>query len=299
MSCGRVVAMTVDRRLLLPVVLALVLAGCTRGERPRTAATASQRPPGDLTATIVQYRRDVPRHVVQLKFSNGGRDAVEITLLDAKLPGYEAAPGGVRTTGLKAGRRVDLPAQLGAPTCDAPVSGTPSATVRVASGDGAATRMTVPVTDDGLLRRLRQHDCDVQRVEAAVDVELSDSWQKTGADADTAVRGSATASLRPGAESVRITDVIAGELLGVTVATADGDPALPVELDAGHTRADMDLEVIGTRCDGHAIAESRRLMAFSFSVSVQGAPPVVLRRSPDLAGFRTLVDALLERCGLD
>jgi hypothetical protein len=51
---------------------------------------------------------------VQTKFANDGSDDVEITRLDAELPGYESAPGGVRTNPLKAGRGVDLPVKLGA-----------------------------------------------------------------------------------------------------------------------------------------------------------------------------------------
>lgn len=298
--------MTVDRRLLVPVVLAVVLAGCATGSQPRSAATARPSndsswapPPADLTATVVQYRKDAPQRVVQIKFSNGGGEALEITLLRATLPGYETMPGRIRTNPLKAGRRVDLPTRLGAPTCDRPVSGTPTATLRVVSERGQTTQTTVPIADDdGLLERLRRYDCDVERVEAAVDLELSDTWQKVGAGRDTAVRGRLTASLRPGTRSMRITDAIGGELLGLTVLTPEGDPALPVELEGELARADLDLDVVGSRCDGHAVAESQRLMRFSFWVSVDGEPPVVIRRSPDVAGYRTLVAALLERCGL-
>lgn len=303
--CGIVVAMIADRRLLVPVVVALVLAGCTTGAQPRSAATArpssgnTSVPPAGLTASVVQYRKDAPRRVVQIKFSNAGREALEITLLGTTLPGYETSPGRIRTNPLVAGGRVDLPTQLGTPTCDRPVSGMPTATLQVVSTSGQATRTTVPVADDnGLLKRLRQYDCDVQRVEAAVDLELSDTWRTVGSGRDTAVLGHVTLSLRPGTRAVRVTDAIAGELLGVKVLTPEGEPALPVELDGDHPRAQLDLDVIGTRCDGHAIGEAQRLIRFSFWVSVDGAPPVVLRRSPDVEGFRTLVAALLERCGI-
>jgi hypothetical protein len=143
----------------------------------------------------------------------------------------------------------------------------------------------VPVNDEnGLIERVRQRDCAVQRVTTAVDVELSDSWEQTGTGEDAAVLGHVTLALRPGTDSVRITNAIAGELLGMEVRTPDGDPALPFELDAQQARAELDLHVIGTRCDGHAVAEAKRLMAFSFWVS-------------DDDSFQTLVDALLERCG--
>lgn len=290
-------------RLVVAAMLTLVLAACSTAQPSGSASPASpspafSRPPADLTATVLQYRRDVPRGIVQIKFSNASSDDLEITLLGATLPGYKAAPGGVRTNPLLAGRRVDLPVKLGAATCGSTPSETPSAMLQLVSDGGSRTRVRVPVTDDdGLIERLRQRDCSVQRVEAAVDVELSDSWERTGTGEDAAVLGHLTLALRPGTDSVRITNAIAGELLAVEVLTPEGDPALPFELDAQRGSADLGLQVIGTRCDGHAVAEAKRLMAFSFWVSVDGEAPVVLRLVPDEDGFRTLVDALLERCG--
>jgi hypothetical protein len=304
MTLGR---MTMHRRgngrLVVVAMLTLVLAACSTARPSGSASPASpspafSRPPADLTATVVQYRRDAPRRIVQIKFSNASSEDFEITLLGAALPGYEVAPGGVRTNPLKAGRRVDLPVKLGAATCDSTPSETPSAMLQLVSDGGSATRIRVPITDDdGLIERVRQRDCNVQRVEAAVDVELSDSWEQTGTGEDAAVLGHVTVALRPGTDSVRITRALAGELLGVEVLTPDGDRALPFELNAPQARADLDLQVIGTRCDGHAVAEAKRLIAFSFWVSVDGEPEAVLRLEPDVDGLHTLVAALLERCG--
>jgi hypothetical protein len=300
--------MTMHRRrsgrcLVVAVMLTLVLAACSGGQPSGSTPSSSPSPavsraPADLSATVVQYRRDAPRRIVQIKFANASSEDMEITLLGATLPGYETAPGGVRTNPLRAGRRVDLPIQLRAARCGSTPSQTPSATLQLVSDGGSNTRVRVPITDDaGLIERVRERDCAVQRLRAAVDITLSETWEQTGSGEDAAVLGHITVELRPGTDSVRITNAIAGELLGLEVRTPDGDPALPFELDAQRAKADLDLLVIGTRCDGHAVAEAKRLMAFSFWVSVDGEPPVVLRLEPDDAGFQTLVDALLERCG--
>ena len=298
---------TIHRRssghLLVAVVLMLLLTACSSAQSPDSASPASPSPafsppPADLTATVVQYRRDAPRRFVQIKFSNASSQDIEITLLGAKIPGYESTPGGVRTNPLNAGRRVDLPVELGTATCESTPSETPSAMLQLVSDDGASSHVNVPIADDdGLIERLRQRDCALQRINAAVDIELSDSWEQTGTGKDAAVLGHLSVALQPGTDSVRITKAIAGELLGLEVLTPEGDPALPFELDAQQATAELDLHVIGTRCDGHAVAEAKRLMAFSFWVSVDGQPEAVLRLEPDEDGFRTLVAALLETCG--
>jgi hypothetical protein len=305
----------IARTRLLTVVscaLAVTLAGCTSAESPPSGseasasapsasdASASAPAPDGLTASLLQYRRDVPRRFVEIKFANDSRDDFDIALVEATLPGYETSPRPARSTPLVAGRRVDLPVRLGSALCDSPLSGQGSAAVDVVSNSGSTARVSVPVADDdGLLERLHEHDCAVQRVEEAVDLQLSDTWERTGSGADAAVRGQVTATLRPGAESAQISDAIAGELLGMKVLDAQGNSALPMDLNADQPRVALDLDVIGTRCDGHAVAESRRLMAFEFSVAVAGEDPVPLRRTPDLDGYRTLVAALLERCGIE
>lgn len=251
-----------------------------------------------LTATVVQYTRDRPAHVVQVKVENTSNAAVDVTLIEPGLRGYDAAQPPDQVSHLEAGRRVDFPVALGEPSCDAPARGGSEVLIRATTADGTSMRHSLPIDDtDGLLRRAHERDCAVAGVEAAVDITVDDAWRRIGEGAASAVVGHVTMALRPDGVSARVVDLDAGVLLNVTSGRprrGGADPTYAV--DADHPRTEWDVEVVGARCDGHALAESQRLMALTFYVSVRGAEPVPLRRAPDVDGYELMVDALLDRC---
>jgi hypothetical protein len=243
----------------------------------------------------VQYRRDQPRRFVEVKLDNGGDAPLDITLLDVTLPGFTSTGPADRTTNLKAGWRVDLPVPLGDPVCDAsPEEGSASARLAVTGPDGQTARTTVPVDDDGLLARLHGFDCAVLRADDAADITLLSSWQRRGEGRDLTVAGRAAVVLEDPETVVEITDIAGGILFVAEPETIT--PPLPVRLDGGRATATIGFELWPARCDGHAIAEAKRLTTVTFVVSVDGADGVPVRRAPDDAGFDTLMSALHERC---
>lgn len=289
--------------LLLSV---LVLTACTAApaaDAPaeRTAAATPTARPSDhavdgLAATVVQYTRDRPARVVQVKVANTGAEDVAVTLIEPRLRGFDAAEPPPQTSDLWPGRRVDFPVALGPPSCDEQ-PGPSEVVVRGVAADGVAVDHRVPVTDEhGLIPRVHRLDCEVQRVEQAVEITLADTWRQVGEGADAVVRGRVTMALRPGGAPARVADLDGGILLRVSAGRPDdtGDPTYGV--DAERPRTAWEVELVGARCDGHAIAESQRLMALTFWVSVDGAAPAPVRRTPDVDGYQTMVAALLERC---
>jgi hypothetical protein len=278
------------------VGVAIVLAACAPAA-PSSApsvAAATAPPPDGLSASLVQYRRDQPRRFVEVKLANAGTAALDVTLLDVTLPGFtDTGPVG-RTTTVEADRRVDLPVPLGEPVCDEPPDGTAVARLEVTPDAGGTVRTTVPVDDDGLLARLHGFDCAVRRADEVTDITLRPAWELRGEGRDLTVAGEATVVLADPSTTVEITDV-AGNLLFVTVPETI-TPPLPVRLDDAATTATIGFELLPSRCDGHAIAEAKRLTTVAFLVSVDGAESVPVRRPPAGAGFDTLVRALNERC---
>lgn len=283
------------RAIAMVVAVLATLAACSPADRATTdAATAAAGPPNGLTASLVQYRRDQPRRYVEVKFANASAGPLDIAMLDVTLPGFGPSGDTRRTTHLEADRRVDLPVPLGDPRCDEPPADAASVLVEVRDGPGRAVRATVPVDDDGLLTRLHTFECAVRRVEAAVDITLARGWQRRGAGDDLVVRGRAVTSLRDPASVVEISGV-AGNILFVAPPEALA-PEPPVALDRDRERATIAFDLIPARCDGHAIAEARRLTTVTFLVAVDGSTPVPLRVAPDEPGFETLVAALRDRC---
>lgn len=262
------------------------------------ASTPSEHAVDGLTATVVQYTRDRPARVVQVKLANTSAHALDVTLLEPHLHGFVSADAPARTSHLKPERRVDVPVALGRPACDAPARGRSAVVVRAETADGVSVERSVPIDDaDGLLERVHKLDCDVVHVEEAVDITVADTWERIGEGGDAAVSGRVSMALRPGGGSVRVADLDAGLLLRVTSGRPEpGDTDQTYLVDADRPRTQWDIELAGARCDGHALAESRRLMALTFWVSVDGAEPVPVRRSPDDDGYNTMVAALLERC---
>jgi hypothetical protein len=292
------------------LLLVVMLAACTAASGPDSAPaspapaspspgrTASAHPVDGITATVVQYTRDRPERRIQVKLTNTSEHALDVTLLEPRFHGFATAQPPARTSHLEPDRRVDVPVELGEPACDAPAGGASEVVVRGVTADGVSQQRMVPIDDeDRLITRVQALDCDVARVEEAVDLTLADTWERTGTGADAAVTGHVTMALRPGGGSVRVTDLDAGLLLRITSGRPEPGGTDPTyQVDAAQPRTEWDVELVGARCDGPALAESRRLMALTFLVSLDGAEPVRLRRSPDVDGYNMLSAALLERC---
>lgn len=291
-----------SRRHTVAVTVAavIVLVGCAPSEpsvAPTTtpsASPATAAAPDGLAASLVQYRRDQPGRLVEVKLANAGPTTLPITLLDVTLPGFARNGRVDRAVDVRAGRRVDLPVPLGEAVCDRPPAGTASARLEIAGPDGGSVRTTLPIDDDDLLDRLHDFDCAVLRADTAATFTLEPSWRVRGSGRDLTVDGVATVTRTDADATIEITGLAGGILFIIRPETIE--PAPPVQIDDGRTAATLDFELLPARCDGHAIAEAKRLTTVTFFVSVDGAEDVPIRRAPDDAGFETLLAALNERC---
>ncbi|HEX6255107.1 MAG TPA: hypothetical protein VFZ70_04790 [Euzebyales bacterium] len=291
-----------SRRSRAFFLVALLLAACSPAA-DSTAGSLERRSDGQpassvegLSATVVQYTRDRPQRRVQVKVTNGSDQPIDLEILDPGLAGYDDAVPPDQRSHLEPGRRVDFPVNLEEPSCDATPAPTSQLTLRVSTTAGTI-RQHVPIDDASLLSDLHTLDCAIRRVEANVDIALGDDWRQVRSGAHAAVIGEVSLRLRPGGSSATVSALDAGLLLSVRSGDpSDGDGAADVTVDEEYPQQTWQVELIGTRCDGHAIAESRRLIALTFLTSVPGADDVPIRRSPDVDAYETMVAALLERC---
>lgn len=282
---------------LAALVAVVLLTACAGEPAPQSAPSRTAHAVDGLTATVVQYTRDRPARVVQVKFTNTSGEALDVIMLQPRLQGFPAAERPEQTSHLEPDDRRDFPVALGPPSCGTPGARRSEVVIRATSADGVPVDHRVPIDDPhGLLGRVHTSDCAVARVESAVDITVDD-WRRTGEGADATVVAHVTMALRPHGRSAEVADLDAGLLLGITSGRPEGGGADPTyTVDGTRPRTEWDIELVGARCDGHALGESQRLMVLTFWVSVDGAEPVPLRRAPEVGDYRTLMDALLERC---
>lgn len=264
-------------RLWPPLAVCAVLAGCAAPAPPPAGPTA------DLTAQLLQYRRDAAHRVVQVKVENRGQVGVRITGVQISAPGHADTGRAPKDTALAPRRRVDLPVPMGDVRCEQQAV-PESVVVRVWLAGGPAP-VQPPLTDVSVLARIHERECAQLRARKEVEVGFeAGSWTPDGEGV-----------LRVRALGSREVDVLAVE--GTTLFSAAAG-ALPAGLTAASGPVAVPVRTAPQRCDPHAIGESKRGYAFGVRVRVEEHPDVLLTVEPDEPARRLLQEALLARCGL-
>jgi hypothetical protein len=253
-------------------------AGCAQAPSPVPDTSATAASDGPLSAQVTQFRRDQPLRRVQLRLHNAGSEPVALDAVRLDAPAFAALPDTPRTTRLPPGARVDVPVPYGEVDCAAPLEGADGAvavaTLRI--GDGAARQLRVPLGDaGGALARVRERECAVEELAATAELALSSEWPEArAADGRPALQPVLRVTRRTPSRRV-VVDRAGGHVL-FTVRARDGrEPPLLV-LEPGQESAELPLEVVTTRCDAHALAESKRTPLFLFAVGLDEEEPRLL-----------------------
>jgi hypothetical protein len=246
----------------------LALAGC--GQAPS---------PPDLDVRLEQSRDNEDRHLLQVVLTNSGREPVEVARLQLRAAGWSEVPPTVRSDVVRPGRRLAFPVDYGAADCRR------DGGARVVVGHRTPTglrEVELPVPDDDpLLPRLRRRECDLRAVADTAEVSFADTWRREG----DVVRGRLVVRRLGGSAPVRVSAIE-----GTVVFTLRTAGPLPLELAAERDRAAVPVAVTASRCDVHALIESKRSYDFPYVVALGvGAPlTATVRPAPDAV-------ALLER----
>jgi hypothetical protein len=254
-------------------VLAWALAGC--GASPAAAP--------DLRVALEQSRDNENRHLLQVVLTNDGAAPVEVVRLQLRAPGWTGVPPTARTDVLRPGRRLAFPVDYGTAVCgrDGP------ATVVVGSRTDRGlqeTELVVPA-DDPLLPRLHARECDLRALAEAVEVAFDDdAWQRDG----EVVHGRLVAR-RLGRASVAV-----DALEGTVVFTLRPGARLPLELASGP--AEVPVSVTASRCDFHALIESKRSYDFPWVATLDGGAPLSVTVRPGPRGVALLERLLADVC---
>jgi hypothetical protein len=298
------------RVLVLPTVALLltvtVLGGCASGaERPA-------EPGFRLSATLEQARIDESRGMLSVAMRNDGPATVHVERLQLVTPSLETLPPATVDTTVSPTPRIDLRIPYGEARCagDTVPEARPAhviAWVRPAGdagregkggaggggdtgdagGPAAVHEIRLPLPHPNtLLQRLVTLDCGARLVRRAADIGFGPTWRRDG----TTVRGTIVVTRRVEGGTITLHDVAGSVILQLTVPGADERPL--AVLPPAERRAELPVRISATRCEAHALAESKKTFVFPFWAAVDGLEPqyLVFDVSPEA---RALLDKLI------
>lgn len=258
-------------------VVGLALVGCAgagAGVPGEPASRGSTALPDGVTVEIVQLRADVALRQAQVHVVNGGDTDLqigEVAVDDSRFtaPATRVLDG--RTSTLPAGGEVDIRVQLPEAACSATMAAAAQPTVELAFlADGVEGTARVAAADPlGFLAPLHERECRAAALaEAATLAFTGFTPAPPGQPATLQLTVTPT-----GRGEATVVAVQTTNLLDFGPASVDG--AFPLDLpvvpgDTGPTVVDIPL--LPSRCDPHAVQEDKRGTIFDVRLSLDGEP---------------------------
>ena len=256
--------MRVRRRALVAAFALAVLTGCAGG--PTDGSGGSSEP--ELRAALIQLRADVAERHAQVRVENLSGAAVRIGEVAVVDPRFVADAVRLvdRGSTVPAGGSIDIRVQLPAVTCDIASSADPSVRLELIA-DGTSRGVTLPIADPlGFAGPLHDRECRAEALAAAADIAFTGfSPSPSGEPALLHMEIVAV-----GDGEAEVTAVQQTNLLTFGDATIDGVLPIGVLVQPGKEPTTLDLPVVPTRCDAHAVQEDKRGTIFDVRVSVAG-----------------------------
>ncbi|NEK57634.1 hypothetical protein GCU56_07090 [Geodermatophilus sabuli] len=299
------------RRLALVAALAIGAAACSAGP-PGSAETVADRsaptgspaggtgtgspapglaavaadPQAGIDGVLRQYRRDVPARRLQVRLTAGNAGLV-VEAVEVLAPGVPTSPAAVRDAELRPGAPLELPVVAGPGDCDV-TPAAPRAVVRLRDAAGTRREVTVPLADDGLVRRLHESDCAEQELRRQAAVEVAGVRPVTTAEGpalDVVVRLRRTG----GDDDVRVVGIGSNTVYAITALG-------PLPTLGSAAAVDLDLRLVPARCDVHALGESYRTGLIGLVLAVGAGDPRPFVLTPDDAVRQRLEAFAVETC---
>jgi hypothetical protein len=268
-------------------VTSLLATSCT--DDATTPAPADE-PDVELSAVSVYGRHAAVRGKVDVRIANEGASDVEVDSYQVRHPLFEIVPATDRPSTLpNDGQARIVPVAFGAPRCTATDTSGAVVALALRTADGVR-EVTVPLIDsDPGLARAHRLACGEKAVTDATSLDLGPDFV-TGPDADgELVLRTALRLERRGPEPVVVTEMLGNILF--TVRTAGAPVAT---LRAGQDSAAAEVVVQASRCDQHALIESKTSFTFRVFAAVGDREPVrvlVTVSQPARNALQALLDA--------
>jgi len=282
-------------RAALLVCSLLLLSACRSGPPADPSAGSTARPVVELAlqATSGYGRHAAVRARADLRLVNTGDAELRLATLQVQHPLFERLPPYERRTVLPPDGDVRLvPVPLGEPRCDQDDPAGASLVIGLRTPDGIRD-VELPLQDrePGLVRAHRLA-CAVDAVQDVVTVELQTTGVRTATPAGEGLAMQLWLR-RQGAGAVTVT-----ELLGSILFRVAGRPPAPLlQLDAGTDAASAQVVVVASRCDQHALIESKTSFTFPLFAQIDGGQPARVSTTATGAARDALQALLHDTCG--
>lgn len=284
--------------VVMAAIALAVLAGCQTPAATSDDGESSGPPAVEAHASSVAVGSDLdvgieyPRYLqtrrrVEVTVANTGDRPVTIKRLELDAAQFSSLPPVAKDADIGPGRRVDLQSDFGAAVCDVDEDGPASAILRI-DADGTTRDVAFPLPVD-VLSDIHDDECGQLAVMEAVDLRLSgqSTDRGDGLQTDLVIRRAGSR------EPVSVTNIRGSVIF--TVTPVDGAEAPLVELTSGQEVARLPVLIKASRCDPHAVAESKKTYLFPVWVQVGDttAQFVTVDAEPSM---RERLDRLIDEC---
>jgi hypothetical protein len=247
------------------------VAGCG-GSDP---GSADERSAPAMAAQMVQLRRDQVLQRVEVAIHNRSGGSFTVDRLRVAMPGFRPMPAIDKDSPIAAGLTVNLPWTYGDVRCRpdrAPDVGRAVVHLRVHTDSAPEpVDVTLPGRDpDGLLQRIANRACLVERVDREVSLRFDDSWSLGREDGRKVLHGTLIAHLK--ADEPRDVSEVAGAIMyGLLPDESAGAPPEPLaSLTPDAPDARVPVIAYAARCDGHVKGEIKKPFEFLVWVGPPG-----------------------------
>ena len=262
---------------MIPLVgLVLLSAACGGGSSPEPGSSGLR-----LAAEIEQLRADQVTNRVQVGLVNSGDETVVVDSLRVRIPGFRSPKALGKDSPVFPSVPVNLRWPYGEITCGsdaAPEVGPPVVILRVhTESDPTPRTVRLTATDpQGVLQRIADGTCAVERVTRDVELDFEDTWRPERGPDGVVLHGRLRARLR-GNEPREITEVRGAILYGLRPDESAGPVPSPLAvLTSQRQEASIPVAAYAARCDGHTIGEIKKPYEFLVWVAAPGEEPVAV-----------------------
>lgn len=279
-------------------VVSIAVSACTTAASPRThpTRTASSE---DVVVEFRQNRDQYATGAAVVRITNRGVADLAITDVEVGGPAFTATTSRDRRSTVPAGQIRDLAVVVPPVDCGAE-DAAPTLDVVLLLDDGSSIAAADVADPTDALPRIRSAVCTGEAVGRIAEVTAEPAVRLEGSGATTVAV--LTIRVEPTGTAGRLELVtLRSTVLLQPAPTADGassseDWPLGLVVDATGDPRSIELRVVPTRCDPHALAEDKVGTLFPLVVRIDDGPEAVMTLPLALDTADALKDAVRERC---